>query len=220
MRLFHLWNGSQISHKSDAEWSDGKYGWFMEGFTDYYSGATLYREGILDGPGFAAFLNRLIVDYAQNGESLRSTTEDLGSQRWRDRDHQRLPYTKGALLGLLMDLQLRKNGRTLDDYMRAMLRKPDYDMSDLRGAWLALAGEPGDAKVVAVESGSSAEKAGIRIGDSLRSFSVYHGDTSKEAKFGLLRGSGRVDVAYLPVTTRTVVQVTGGLDALRSLGGI
>ena len=48
-----------------------------------------------------------------------------------------------ALLGLLMDLQLRKKGRTLDDYMRAMLRKPVYDMSDLRGAWVALAGEAG-----------------------------------------------------------------------------
>jgi predicted metalloprotease with PDZ domain len=43
--LFHLWNGTRISHQSDAEWSDGKYGWFEEGFTDYYSGATLYREG-------------------------------------------------------------------------------------------------------------------------------------------------------------------------------
>jgi len=66
-----------------------------------------------------------------------------------------------------------------------------------------------------VESGSNAEKAGIRIGDSLQRFSVYHGDTGKEAKFGLWRGSGRVDVAYLPVARRTVVQVTGGLDALR-----
>jgi predicted metalloprotease with PDZ domain len=208
-------------------------------------------------------VNRLIVDYAQNGESLRSTIEDLGSQHWRDRDHQRLPYTKGALLGLLMDLQLRNKGRTLGGYMRAMLRKPDYDMSDLRGAWVALAGESGaefwdrfiptaqplpfaevfrsagirfeerdtpifdlgfttdrpgiekDAKVAAVESGSNAEKAGIRIGDSLQRFSVYYGDTGKEAKFGLSRGSGRIDVAYSPVTTRTVVQVTGGLDALR-----
>lgn len=261
--LFHLWNGSRIRHKSDAEWSDGKYGWFTEGFTDYYSGATLYREGILDGPGFAAFVNHLIVEYAQNGESLRATIEDLGSQHWRDRDHRRLPYTKGALLGLLMDLQLRGKGRTLDGYMRAMLRKPDYDMSDLRRAWVALAGEAGaefwdrfiptaqplpfaeifrlagirfeqrgtpifdlgftidkpniekDAKVAAVEAGSNAEKAGIRVGDSLRSFSVYYGDTSKEAKFGLSRGSDRVNVAYLPVTTRTVVQVTEGLDVLR-----
>ncbi len=162
-----------------------------------------------------------------------------------------------------MDLHLRKKGRTLDDYMRAMLRKPEYDMPDLRGAWVALAGEAGaefwdrfiptaeplpfakvfrsagirfeerdtpifdlgftidkpdiekDAKVVTVEAGSNAEKAGIRSGDSLQRFSVYYGDTSKEAKFGLSRGSERVDVAYLPMTTRRVVQVTEGLDALR-----
>jgi predicted metalloprotease with PDZ domain len=162
-----------------------------------------------------------------------------------------------------MDLQLRKKGRTLDDYMRAMLRKPDYDMSDLRGAWVALAGEAGaefwdgliptaqplpfaevfrpaeirfeerdtpifdlgfttdkpniekDARVVAVGAGSNAEKAGIRMGDSLRSFSIYYGDTSKEAKLGLFRGNDRVDVAYLPVTTRTLVQVIEGLGALR-----
>jgi predicted metalloprotease with PDZ domain len=261
--LFHLWNGGQIKPRDDAEWPDGKYGWFAEGFTEYYAGATLYREGIMHEEGFATFLNNLIVDYTQNGESLRATIEDLGSKQWRDHDHQSLPYTKGALLGLLMDLQLRKKGRTLDDYMRAMLLKQDYDMSDLRASWVALAGETGaefwdhfiptadplpfaegfrsagirfeerdtpifdlgftidkaniekDAKVVTVEKGSNAEKAGIRMGDSLLGFSVYHGDTGKEAKFGLSRGSERVDVAYLPVTTRTVVQITGGLGVLR-----
>ena len=78
--IFHLWNGGQVKHAHDAAWSDGKYGWFTEGITEYYSGATLFREGLLDGPGFAGFLNSLIVDYAQNGESLRATTADLGSR--------------------------------------------------------------------------------------------------------------------------------------------
>ena len=233
--LFHLWNGSQIKHKDDADWPDGKYGWFLEGFTEYYSGATLYRERIFDGSEFATFLNHLIVDYARNGESLRATTEDLGSKHWRDRDHQRLPYTKGALLALLMDLQLRAKGRSLDDYMRAMLRTPNYDVSDLRAAWVAVAGESrrnfwdrfiptaeplpfGEvlrlagipfeerdtpifelgftidkaniektAKVTGVKAGSSAERAGIQAGDSLQSFSVYYGDVTKQARFGLLR---------------------------------
>jgi predicted metalloprotease with PDZ domain len=261
--VFHLWNGSQMRHKDDADWSDGKYGWFMEGFTEYYSGATLYREGIFDGAGFATFLNRLIVDYAQNAESLHATVEDLGSQHWRDRDHQRLPYTKGALLGLLMDLQLRAKGRSLDDYMRAMLRKKEYGLADLRSAWLGLTGETGaefwdrliptaeplplaevfqsagvhfeerdtpifdlgftfdkpnlakDSKVLEVEAGSNAEAAGIRPGDSLQGISVYFGDTNKEAKFGLLRGSERVKVSYVPVATRKVVQVAGALEVLR-----
>jgi len=258
--LFHLWNGSQMRHKHDAAWSDGRYGWFMEGFTEYYSGATLYREGIFDGPGYATFLNRLIVDYAQNSESLRATLEDMGSQHWRDRDHDRLPYAKGALLAFLMDLQLRKKGRSLDDYMRAMLRKQDYDMSDLRSAWIAFAGESGaefwdrfipnaaplpfaevfrsagvrfeerdtpifelgftfdkprmekGARVLEVKPGSNAERAGIRPGDSLQGFSVYIGDTNKEAKFGLLRGAERINIAYLPVRTQKVVQIDGGLE--------
>ncbi len=261
--IFHLWNGTEMKHKDDAEWSDGKYGWFTEGFTDYYSGATLYREGIFDAAGFATFLNRFIVDYMQNAQSLRATIEDLGSQHWRDRDHQRLPYTKGALLGLLMDLQLRAKGLLLDDYMRAMLRKKEYDLADLRSAWVALAGETGaefwdryiptagplpfaevfrssgvrfqerdtpvfdlgytidkpniekDAKVLEVKAGSSAEVAGIRPGDSLQRISVYFGDTNKEAKFGLLRGSERVDVAYVPVRMQKVVQIDGSLEVLR-----
>jgi predicted metalloprotease with PDZ domain len=139
--IFHLWNGSRMRHRADAAWSDGKYGWFMEGFTEYYSGATLFREGILDAPGFAAFLNSLIRDYAQNGESLRATLDEMGSQHWRDRDHDRLPHTKGALLGLLMDVQLRARGRKLDDYMRVMLRSPEYGLPELRAAWSRLAGE-------------------------------------------------------------------------------
>jgi predicted metalloprotease with PDZ domain len=261
--IFHLWNGTEMKHKDDAEWSDGKYGWFTEGFTDYYSGATLYRAGIFDGTGFAAFLNRVIMDYTQNAESLRATMEDLGSQHWRDRDHQRLPYTKGALLGLLMDLQLRAKGRSLDDYMRAILRKREYGLADLRSAWIALAGESGaefwdryiptaaplpfaevfrsvgvrfqerdtpvfdlgftfdranmekDAKVLEVKVGSNAERAGIRSGDSLQGISVYFGDTSKEAKFGLLRGSERVRVAYAPVRMQKVVQIDESLEVLR-----
>jgi predicted metalloprotease with PDZ domain len=143
--LFHLWNGGEIHHQHDAPWSDGKYGWFMEGFTEYYSGAVLFRERIFDAAEFSTFLNSLIVDYVQNRESLHATLDDLGSQYWRDRDHQRLPYTKGALLGLLLDLQLRRKRHTLDDYMRLMMRKPDYSLSDLRAAWLEVAG-PGGAE--------------------------------------------------------------------------
>ena len=261
--IFHLWNGSQMKHKDDAEWSDGKYGWFTEGFTDYYGGATLFREDIFDGAGFASFVNRLIVEYVQNAESFRATMEELGSKHWRDRDHQRLPYTKGALLGLLMDLQLRAKGLSLDDYMRAMLRKKKYDLADLRSSWIALAGESGvefweqyiptaeplplaeifrpagvhfeeratpvfdlgftvdkpvmekDAKVLEVKTGSSAERAGIRPGDSLQRISVYFGDTNKEAKFGLLRGSERVNIAYVPVRTQKVAQIDEPLEVLR-----
>jgi len=132
--LFHLWNGSTMENASDAEWSDGKYGWFKEGFTEYYSGATLYREGIFDNAEFATFVNHLIVEYAQNGESLHATLDEMGSRHWKDRDHQQLPYTKGALLAVLMDLQLRARSRSLDDYMRAILPKGTYDLSNLRDA--------------------------------------------------------------------------------------
>jgi predicted metalloprotease with PDZ domain len=141
--LFHLWNGGQVKHAHDAPWSDGKYGWFLEGVTEYYSGATLFREGLLDAPGFAAFVNGLIVEYAQNGESLRATTADLGSRHWLDRDHQTLPYTKGALLGLLLDVQLRARKRSLDDFVRAVLRTPGWDDAVLRRAWQETAGEGG-----------------------------------------------------------------------------
>jgi predicted metalloprotease with PDZ domain len=141
--LFHLWNGSRLAHAHDAAWSDGRYGWFMEGFTEYYSGATLYREGIMDGPGFAAFLNRLLLDYAANPQSLRATIDDLGSRHWRDRDHQNLPYIKGALIALLLDLRLHAKDKRLDDFMRLMLSRPAYDLADLRSAWLRLAGPSG-----------------------------------------------------------------------------
>jgi len=143
--LFHLWNGSTMENASDAEWSDGKYGWFKEGFTEYYSGATLYREGIFDNAEFATFVNHLIVEYAQNGESLHATLDEMGSRHWKDRDHQQLPYTKGALLAVLMDLQLRARSRSLDDYMRAILPKGTYDLSNLRDAWVGMAGEAGRA---------------------------------------------------------------------------
>jgi predicted metalloprotease with PDZ domain len=235
----------------------------MEGFTEYYSGATLFREGLLDGAGFAEFLNGLILEYAENREVLRTTLDQLSSQHWRDRDHQRIPYVRGALLGLLMDLQLRKKGKSLDDYMRAMLPQRNYGLAELRRTWVSLAGKEGaafwdryiptaealpfasvlrsagvafderptpifelgfatdklgiekNARVMSVEPGSNAEKAGIRVGDSLQGFSVNHGDTTKQAKFNVLRGEERVSVSYLPVTSRTVVQVSDSLALLR-----
>lgn len=261
--LFHLWNGGDFHHAHDAQWSDGRYGWFGEGFTEYYSGATLYREKIFDASEFATFLNGLIREYVQNKEALRSTIEDLGSKEWRDRDHTRLSYAKGALLGLLMDMQLRAKKHTLDDYMRAVFRKPTFDLADLRSAWIGLAGESGElfwdkyvvtaaalpfaksfgaagiefeeaeapifdlgftfdhplldkgAKILTVAPGSNAEKAGMTPGDSIAGLSVYNGDVTKQAKFNLLRGEERVNVAYIPSTPKRLIQVTGGLEILR-----
>jgi predicted metalloprotease with PDZ domain len=147
----HVWNGNCI-HPEESR-SEGYYKWFQEGVTDYYSWLTLYRTGELSDSVFIESINALVVDYYQNPYATSATNDTLAEQYWANNDYRTLPYRKGALIGLLIDLTMRKqtDGSTgLDSLLRALMADPvirgrGYDENSIRLKLEAITGENWEA---------------------------------------------------------------------------
>jgi predicted metalloprotease with PDZ domain len=123
---FHFWNGSLWREMEGKK--EGYYKWMSEGFTEYYSGLTLYREDLITEKQFVAWLNRLLLDYQTNPVAQTATAEVMAEKYWESNDYNRLPYAKGGLLGFLTDLRIRqKTGgkKQIDDLMRLLIGKTD-----------------------------------------------------------------------------------------------
>ena len=140
--FFHLWNVKRLRPVGLGPFNYStkvytKSLWFVEGVTTYYSYVAMLRSGLWTRQ---EFLNRL----AQEIQTLRSdpgrklmSAESSSFHAWfYDRAPQMQEtnfanstisyYNKGALLGMLLDLEIRSNTngkKSLDDVMRLMYRK-------------------------------------------------------------------------------------------------
>lgn len=120
---FHVWNNDYLKDAGDHK--EGYYKWLSEGFTEYYSQLTLYREGIVDAKKFTSQINQLLLRYQRNPAALSATSESLSENYWKSRDFNTLPYQKGAVVALLFDQQIRQQtaGRkNIDDFMRLLIK--------------------------------------------------------------------------------------------------
>ena len=141
---FHLWNGEAAYPAGDVP--EGEVKWFQEGFTDYYAELTLLRAGVADEAALIDRINGRIRDYVANPHALTATSAILGERYWDSQDYNRLPYIKGALVALLMDLRIRHESggaRSLDDVARAVFaRGGAYRPADLRRVLEEATGRP------------------------------------------------------------------------------
>ncbi|MDQ3821497.1 MAG: peptidase M61, partial [Acidobacteriota bacterium] len=132
--FFHLWNVKRI--RPDAlgpfDYTKENYTrllWVAEGITDYYSELLLRRAGLISEEDYL----RRVVESIQSlqatpGRLLMSAEEasfDAWIKEYRQDENsvnsQISYYTKGGLLGLLLDLEIRKRSKgakSLDDVMR------------------------------------------------------------------------------------------------------
>lgn len=124
-----------LAHESFHTWIPGRVGgmpeegeaahyWFSEGFTDFYTGRMLVREGLWTPQQFANDLNDTLVRYAASPVRDAPNTRIL-ADFWRDYDVQQLPYQRGRLLATIWDARLRAEGRSLDHVMRRMGERAD-----------------------------------------------------------------------------------------------
>ena len=141
---FHLWNG-EVAHAADSV-PEGELKWFSEGFTDYYADLTLLRAGVLDEAALIGRINDRVRDYLANPHALTATSAILGERYWESQDYNKLPYIKGALVALLMDLRIRhqsRGARTLDNFTRAVFaRRGAYRNADLQRILEETTGRP------------------------------------------------------------------------------
>lgn len=134
--FFHLWNVKRIHPEAlgPFRYGDESYTtllWAMEGITDYYANLILARAGLWSERKYAQMLAAEIRDYELRPgrlvQSAAMSSYDTWVKFYRPNEsspnHTISYYTKGSLLGLCLDLELRASsggGRSLDDVLRLL----------------------------------------------------------------------------------------------------
>jgi predicted metalloprotease with PDZ domain len=161
--FFHLWNVKRIRPASlePVDYTKEQYTkalWFAEGVTSTYADYTLVRTGIWAKNAFYTELGRRISELEARPANAWQSAEQSSLDTWFENspvynrpENSVSYYTKGAVLGLLLDLWIREktdNARSLDDMMRAMNEKfgktgkPYRDHEDLELVCTQTAGTP------------------------------------------------------------------------------
>lgn len=132
--FFHLWNVKRI--RPDAlgpfDYTKENYTkllWVAEGITDYYARLVLRRAGVVSDKEFLTENARAFQQLQNTPGRLEMSAEESSFDTWikyyrqdeNSINSQVDYYAKGAILGLLLDLEIRKQSKgakSLDDVMR------------------------------------------------------------------------------------------------------
>ncbi len=133
---FHSWNVKRIKPAAFTPYDLSREGhttllWAFEGFTSYYDDLTLVRSGVIGQGDYLDLLGKTIASVMRGPGRLRQSLADSSFDAWTKyyRQDENAPnaivsyYTKGALVALALDLQLRADsdgGKSLDDVMRLL----------------------------------------------------------------------------------------------------
>jgi predicted metalloprotease with PDZ domain len=134
--FYHLWNVKRM--RPDAlgpfDYTRENYTrllWVAEGCTDYYAGVFVRRAGLLTDRQYLDNFARNVQGLQNTPGRLEQSAEESSFDAWikyyrpdeNSVNSSISYYDKGAILGLLLDLEIRrrsKDSRSLDDVMRAL----------------------------------------------------------------------------------------------------
>jgi predicted metalloprotease with PDZ domain len=159
--FFHLWNVKRI--RPDAlgpfDYTQENYTkmlWVAEGITDYYADVALRRAGLITESEFLNGQARAMQALQSTPGRLVQSVEESSFDSWikyyrqdeNSVNSQVSYYEKGALLGLLLDLEIRKRSagaKSLDDVMRYLYaeyfkKNRNYGPTDFQKACELMAG--------------------------------------------------------------------------------
>src|SRR5215216_6178492 len=159
--FFHLWNVKRI--RPDAlgpfDYTQENYTknlWVAEGITDYYADLVLRRAGLISESEFLSATARSMQNLQNTPGRLEQSVEESSFDAWvkyyrqdeNSVNSQISYYDKGALLGLLLDLEIRKRSggaKSLDDVMRYLWaeffkKNRNYGPGDFQKATELMAG--------------------------------------------------------------------------------
>ncbi len=136
--FFHAWNVKRI--RPDAlgpfDYNNENYTkllWVAEGLTSYYEALLLQRAGLMSERKFFEYNSNVIRNVEGKPGRRQQSVEEASFDAWvkyyrQDENSvntQISYYDKGALLGLLLDLEIRRRSdgkKSLDDVMRSLYR--------------------------------------------------------------------------------------------------
>src|SRR5215217_782351 len=159
--FFHVWNVKRI--RPDAlgpfDYTQENYTkvlWVAEGITDYYADLVLRRAGLISENEFLNATARSIKSLQNTPGRLVQSVEESSFDAWikyyrqdeNSVNSQISYYDKGAILGLLLDLEIRKRNnstKALDDVMRYLYaeffkKDRNYTPQDFQKACELMAG--------------------------------------------------------------------------------
>jgi predicted metalloprotease with PDZ domain len=141
---FHSWNFRQLGRFPATNEAEAY--WMSEGFTDFYARRLMLRAGLWTPAKFVADWNEMLRAYAAS-PSRTATNSAAAAKFWSgDRDAEKIPYQRGAMLAALWDRQLRAQGSAgLDAVMRAQRDRTrrSREAPDLATAFIAEIGRAG-----------------------------------------------------------------------------
>src|SRR5262245_28027319 len=130
--------------------------WVSEGITSYYGDLLLRRAGLISVKEYLEGLANTMASYEQTPGRFEQSAESASFDAWIKHyrpDENSINsamsyYTKGELLGLMFDIEIRaltKNAKSLDDVMRLLLEKhglpkPGFTDAELKAAFEKIAG--------------------------------------------------------------------------------
>ena len=133
---FHTWNVKRLKPKrfERYDYAQENYTellWFFEGLTSYYDDLLLLRAGLIDGARYLKLLAKTISGVlgapGRKVQSVAQASFDAWVKYYRSDENTPNAtvsyYTKGALVGLALDLTLREEKASLDEVMRALWKR-------------------------------------------------------------------------------------------------
>jgi predicted metalloprotease with PDZ domain len=156
--FFHLWNGKRIRPGvlGPFDYTRETYTrdlWVVEGITTYYTDLLLLRAGLITSERYleklAEAVSRYLATPGRHEQSLADSSFETWIRFYRPDastpNAQVSYYQKGALVALLLDMEIRDatgGARSLDDVMRGLWeRYGEPDVGFAEGAVEALAAE-------------------------------------------------------------------------------
>jgi predicted metalloprotease with PDZ domain len=133
--FFHLWNVKRIRPETlePVDYTREQYTralWFAEGVTSTYGSYTLLRTGIWNKDRFYGDLGDQISELESRPADHWESAEESSLDAWLEKyplyngpDYSVSYYTKGQVLGVLLDLLIRdrtNNEKSLDDVLRGL----------------------------------------------------------------------------------------------------
>jgi len=159
--FFHTWNVKRLRPLAlgPFDYQRENYTrslWVAEGLTSYYGDLILHRAGLLSKSDYLASVAGALAGHDQQPGRLQQSAESSSFDTWIKQyrpDENSINtaisyYTRGQILGLLFDLEIRartKGERSLDDVMRRLyqqygLPRPGFTEAQLKATFEAVAG--------------------------------------------------------------------------------
>lgn len=101
--LMHHWIGGTILNAEDEELSY----WFSEGFTDYFTRVNMLESGVIDEAGYLQLTDSIFRSHYAD-KRMNYHNDSIRVHFWDDSYIGKLPYNRGSLFAMLLDVHIRK----------------------------------------------------------------------------------------------------------------